>query len=450
MATLFREHLSSSSLTTYPFAADSGAPPEVYRLFCDASVSVPFGSGFSASIRGVSVSGGVLSFTLRSCGEDFAMFVDSGAEGGHYAVVMAGRSSVVADLDRVRDGGDVSDPGEYGLSVSCADFGPGAVSSFSLMASPDGASPPVVVRSGISGAVSLVAGTNMSVVAADGGVTLSAEPGAGAGTVPCECDSEADGSATEHMAPQIQPALTGDVVIEGDGCIQVGTDGASVVSIGGRCTACCPVDSYVSMANLLSGINERVGSAYSSLMATVGDYNEEASLYNLLIAEPAEGELSISVTATAPAPRTGAGSWSNNNVRGTHTRAYASTKVTNASQTEVSVQVSPPYINGMFLDAMYASMFEPISEEGDPGTRQVVSTNQALERSLPPGASLHIYSVFIDRSVGKKMSPGDHSVTHSAVFRWTGVVREGGSYVRRAKSVSKTSTASFTIPGGGQ
>lgn len=446
MSETSQELLSSSSLTAFPFRDDCGVPAQVSRLFCDALACVPYGEALSSSISGVSVSGGALSFVLSSNGKDEGLSIDS-SEGGHYALLRhSDLSSVVVDLDHVRDSEDFSDDGSYPLSPSCASYDCRSVRSFSIMNSPDGTSAPVVTASGIVGDVTFVAGTNMSVSASEDGLLLEASPGAGEGTVPCECDDEED-----RDGAVVVPASTGDVVIEGDGCIQVSTDNSSTVTLGGRCTACCPTDKYVEQLESLASANAMLAKANAAVMEAVGRYNADVTDFNEAVQEPLESEFAISVTAAAPLPREKSDGWSNERVLGRHQQAFVAANVVNASQKAVRVRLADPTCTGMLLRRVAISLGTVVGDDGQPEER-VVLPDANNEFDLESGGSASVYAVFDSGVLVRSMSPGRYTAVVSATFRWRGKTKvetpHGLEYVEGDKSVERTSSATFVVARG--
>lgn len=444
MARFAQELLSSSSLTLFPFDPGAPVPERVYRLFCDAVVGVPHGRRMDSSVSDIVVDNGCLRFSL-SCNGEKLSFEAYSVSGGHYSVLRSGCVSVVVDLDHLRDSERFSDPGDYRLSESCASYECRSVSSFSILNSPDGKAEPVVTNSGISGLVSFVPGTNMSLSMSESGVSISAIPGAGKGVVPCECPDVDD--EEESVGVTIVPSSTKDVVIEGDGCIQVNTDNTSLISINGRCTACCPTDKYVEELNELAGLSEVLKAAKEKVFSVVDDFNESATDFNEAIKEPSIDELHLSVTAYGPHLRARADEWSNMEVVGLHQKVYVGGTVVNASQSEVSVRVYPPLCEGMECKMIAVSLSEEVSDTGVGSRRVLPNVNSSFK--LKPGGSASIYGILVGNSEVAYMEEGTYTVSMSANFTWTGVEKEIDGdkvkYVKKTKSSSKVSSVDFEV-----
>jgi hypothetical protein len=112
------------------------------------------------------------------------------------------------------------------------------------------------------------------------GIALVALPGAGAGTVPCPEQPKCE----ERYQGNVSAASDGTLVIEGDGCYNVSLAysniyGGTVISIGGRCTACCQCENYVETGNRLGEQGTRVQEIKDRLKADAAAYNNAARKY---------------------------------------------------------------------------------------------------------------------------------------------------------------------------
>lgn len=445
MATTSREYLSSNSLVAYPF--EEGTDRSVAGMFCDAVVHVPYGEPFSARVSEVMVSGGELSFRASLCGEDSSVsFVAEGHE-GDYAVLRIGMSSVVVDVAGILGSEGLYAAGPFVLSVSCADFSPPQVSSFRIMEMVNGGDPRVVAD-GISGDVRLVGGSNVDVVEDDGSVRISASPGSGSGRVPCECDQSNDDIAS--TGSYILPERTGDVVIGGDGCIQVNADPEfGVISISGRCTACCPNEKYSDILERLHSLSVGLSDAVSSAMSFASDYNGSVSLFNAALEEPTDKELEASLTLSTPIPRERASEWSNQKVKGSHAKLVIGANIVNASRKIVHVSVAQPYrYVGESVDTDFKCLWLSVSRgigatiPGDLPTRPVVIGPQEFD--LPAGGSASVYSVLCSKENVASMPSGTYAVGQRIVFSWVGKELRNGSIVDVTKSVVRNPSATIT------
>lgn len=440
MSVYANELLSSSSLTSYPFRDDAGVPVRVYRLFCDAVVSIPHGFGFSASISNIEVAPTGMSFVLDVCGDRTSMLVPV-TDRSYYVARFGDFSSVVADIDHIRDSEPFFDPSEYPLVESCANFLPRAVDSISLMKIVEKGEEPVMVKSGIRGEVVFVDGTNSNVVATDTGIEFNAVPGAGTGRVPCDCpDPDEKGTV-----PSIVPESTGDVVIDGDGCIQVNTDNSSTVTIEGRCTACCPTSKYAEQLDKLAELKDSVSSIYGDAIEFTDDYNEFVTEFNEFLEEPVEEELMASMTAVAAIPRERAPEWRRNGPKGYHQLVYANTTIVNASQKEVSVSIGAPSCRGL----------EVASTKVSPGVRMSGQTvpkreveNGVGDFSLPPGGSISVYSVLRGSILVLFIPDSTYDVTQDIVFSWEGKELVDGVVRTVQKTVTRELSAECSVTRG--
>lgn len=123
---------------------------------------------------------------------------------------------------------------------------------------------PVLSHGGIMGDVAIAPGRNIRIsTLPGGGVEISASPGAGEGRVPCECQGEG-GSGHSTV---LKPDEFGGVSIVSDGCYQVTPfPGSSEVRIDGRCSACCPVEGCVEMAETERAESDEAFKAFVQLM----------------------------------------------------------------------------------------------------------------------------------------------------------------------------------------
>jgi hypothetical protein len=432
------EYLSSNSMTAYPFMEDAGVPDRVCRLFCDAVVPVSYGRSFSARLTGIDVSDESISFSISSEGEDHGFSLNLSECRGSYHVARDGRLSVVVDMDHARDSERFSDDGPYPLSPSCADFDPRAVTSISLMRRTDG--DPVSTYEGkIDGLVRLVSGTNARIVASESGMEINAEPGAGKGRVPCDCpEPESDSSV-----PFLVPESTGDIVLDGDGCIQVNTDNVSTITISGRCTACCPTSKYQDQLNRLKELMDVVKSTYSTSVELAGKYNRYATFFNEFLDEPIDDELVVSVPAFAPVPRERSDEWSNMRVLGSHNKAMVSTNVANLSQKDVSVELYPPVCQGM--RCIMSSVSLGAATGASLGRRRIRNAKSPITLDLKSGESVNVYSVMKGIGNVPYMEDGSRDVSQSATFVWMGKEIIDDRVVVVQRSLSKSAEASFTV-----
>lgn len=271
MAWVFaRERLSSSSLTAWPFDQASNVPARVYRLFSDCAATVPASrlSECRLSVSGVSVSGGSLSFSVGMYGdatENVVVFPD-GVDGYTVVYAFSGTVSFVVDNAHILDSGDFSDNGAYALSAGVVDPDVPKVESMSIWNSEGGGRFPVRTESGISGDVSILAGSNMSVENTrngSGSITLSAIPGAGEGVVPCGCHDSNGDDYDRHIVPDEY----GEIILSADGCYQVTPyPELGQVSISGRCSACCPVEKCAEVAVEEQAESDEMMKAFFQLM----------------------------------------------------------------------------------------------------------------------------------------------------------------------------------------
>lgn len=430
MADFSREYLSSSSLTAFPFS-DYSVPERVYRLFCDAVVSVPLGYEADAAVSDVHVlPDGILLFSLTVAGkrEDFSVSASEHEE-SYFVVTHADtRSSIVVDIDHLRDSAEFDDDGSYPISVSCANFSPGGVVSFSLWNSEDGVSDPVCTAANIQGDVMFLQGTNTTVVASDSGIEIEASPGAGDGKVKCECPEPQEGSEGSNLKPDI----FGGIVIAGDGCVDVSTpfdeNGKTIgtLILEGRCSAPCPTSKYIDELNNAGEQNDRVTDAYMDLMSIAAEYNRLVTEFNKGLKGGSKREFVMSLTGTRPIPRSNDRNWKNSGVVGYHNKYFLRFVLENRSRVDAKVVITLEavtqytYLSG-FTISPPAEVDQRITVRrspywsGDPG----IVVARTSEFILPSGSSVSGSAIYYKKVLHKYMEPGSAQFVASASINTT-------------------------------
>lgn len=305
------EYLTSNANVAWPFDPDvPNLPPEVARAFADGGATLKteeLGNEVSISniwpIKdGVKTTG--LAFTVwrNRLGTRFEVMLSD----GEFTSVAKDRYFFVLDNRHVRE-----------LSQSYGDhyrLDPGAVSavadkvtSISIYNRKEDGSINWTADAVVLGDVAFKRGYNIDLLTAEEaknelsvsgaqtalylsgletlgqtvtGIALVASPGAGAGTVPCPEQPKCE----ERYQGNVSAASDNTLVIEGDGCYNVSlaysnTYGGTVVSIGGRCTACCQCENYVETGNRLGEQGARVQGIKDRLKADAAAYNNAARKY---------------------------------------------------------------------------------------------------------------------------------------------------------------------------
>jgi hypothetical protein len=297
---------------------------------------------------------------------------------------------------------------------------------------------PVFVERNIQGDIVFGNGTNSKVVSDGTSIEFNAVPGAGEGIVPCDCGSE-EPDDQSHV-PTIVPESTGDVVVDGDGCIQVNTDNQSVISIEGRCTACCPTSKYSEQLDKLSNLKHSISVVHSKALLFSSKYNTEVSKFNASLEEPIDSELIASITMMPTIPRDKSNEWTNSSVKGKHQKIMSNTNIVNASQKTVMVDLYVPTMQNMSCVHFSVSVTAPVGDT--PLTeieRDVINVNQTRSIRLPPGGSLNAYAIFRGAENILFLQTGTYEVHEKVVFSW--VDSSSGA----AKSLERNLAASCSI-----
>lgn len=366
-------YLTSNANAAWPFDEDDPSLDRAAaRMFADGFATVyPWEKAESVVVRGLSVSGREVSFSVAKIGpdgsdlsaEEIRATVDPDLP---YAIAKPDDSesasdcwsSFVLDSFQVLQNDGASFDGPFRLSPSAVFDRANRVTSFVLV-NQDGS------RSGrISGNVVMKAGYNMYVgsdlsqagyMSADPvgggktGVVIAASPGLGMGRVPCPAKGDC-----EELKGNLRPDQQGDIVIEGDGCYEVipvgskwiDSDGNvhSTVRIVGKCTACCQCDDYVGIGDRLADQSRTVSGIYARVKADSALYNEYARRFNESLSVVSEDELVVRCVVMGQNVDVGASHSVNmargaSGISGSIDRAQGVVSIKNSSSADATIDV---------------------------------------------------------------------------------------------------------------
>lgn len=409
MAGLYsREHLSSSSLTVWPFDPASNVPAEVCRLFSDCAVDLPASSFESSApeIGQVSVGHRQLSFRFRESpsSEESAVVYDVEDRDG-YGVVRSGRAVFVIDNAHVLDSGLEGDGGWYRICGSCLFADIPKVESLSLWNARRGGFLSRTVA-GIRGDVALLPGRNMEVEDSQGGIRLSASPGAGQGRVECGCEDGEGGWDGELV-----PDDTGSLAITGDSCYQITDQGNNTLRIDGRCSACCPIESCVGLAEELRGMNDTLRSGRDGVLGAASDLAEAIEDDNDALYTASDKDFVPGVYLTTPRSKV---SMRGTKIKGSFGVVRATCSVENRSNAvAMHVEVLAFSIPGYHADLTYRAKKD---DDGYAYNVYESDTPEGKSFDLKPGGKWSFTSSFWPDRLTFEGPASRRSVAGTAVF----------------------------------
>lgn len=227
----------------------------------------------------------------------------------------------------------------------------------------------------------------------------------------------------------VVPGPAGEVVIGSDSCYGISADlEYGVVTINGRCTACCQCDDYVETANEIKDRNDRLTSLFVDVSKIADTYGEKAQEFNHSLQEVAEEEFALTSSGSLSFGTNTSGT----GIQGTLTRAAYSIAAVNASKFDARVSVSDIRVFGMEL----ANLTYTAPSENGPVVSEDTG-NSFREFTLPPGTSLRILARFVKRSMESKP---DTSASALCTATFTGVNGHGATFVFGKKSEIEIST----------
>ena len=227
----------------------------------------------------------------------------------------------------------------------------------------------------------------------------------------------------------VVPGPAGEVVIGSDSCYGISADlEYGVITIDGRCTACCQCEDYLGKAEEIMARNSRLNDLFLEVSKTADEYGEKAQEFNHSLQEVAEEEFALSSSGSLSFGT----DTSSKGIKGTLARASYSIAAVNASKFEATVSVSGIEVSGMEL----ANLTYTAPSENGPVVSEDTG-NEEKEFTLPPGTSLRILARFVKRTMQGKP---DTSASASCRAVFSGVNGHGASFTFNKKSEIEIST----------
>ena len=267
------------------------------------------------------------------------------------------------------------------------------------------------------------------------GISLNATPGAGLGTVPCDCSS----------SESLESALIGKdghTRIFNDTCYDVEpkyetnkTTGKryGVIQLHAKCTACCTCDMYSSIVNdRLVPLADTVRECKSEVLKTLSSYEEAVSAFNGRIAVPTLNDVSLSLTGM-PIGKNVSPKVSGGNVSGLMSRCAFTSILRNSSYATIIASVYS--INGS--DSVVEASASWADVDGVQNSLSCDSANGICGRQyrIGPGHSLVLAYVSRKGSRVSSVSTGGYSGSVSIGLKYETASGKTGSLGVLNKSV---------------
>lgn len=253
------EFLTSNAETFFPFReGQDGIPYWLKRTFVDASIESVTGSA-SLTHASLEIETGKFTFTVN--GKSY----ETSTAGTAYKAVKADRSCFVVDMDHLATLPTCEFEGLAEFEPSCVIEPPAVIDRISVYNWDDGDR---VLEADVTGDFTFKCGYNVDMEVSDDNVmTLSADPGLGLGTVPCDTECTEDPDTDGHPLPTDD----GHAVIATDECYEVTARG-DTIQLHGKCVACCQCQDYVDIVEDLKKTAAEVVSSKTRLMASSSSY----------------------------------------------------------------------------------------------------------------------------------------------------------------------------------
>lgn len=279
----------------------------------------------------------------------------------------------------------------------------------------------------LSGEVKLRSGNNIRMAGDDedeNSVELNAEPGAGLGRIPCQCDDKQIPWAILMAGPDGHMRIFNDTCYDLEPSTTTG-----VLKMHAKCTACCTCEMYESIVNdKLAGIAKSVRESKGRIRKIVRSYDDHVKMFNSMMGSPRESDIDVTLSGM-PIGANVSPKIKNKNVKGRMQRCSFTAVIRNSSF--FTVTVSGLSISGTdsIVEASAAwsdSNGNPKSKSGDNA-----SAITSGEYSVYPGRSLVIMFISAKNNMVNSVSTGGYVGRISAsVYYGSSLV---GSY---SKSVS--------------
>ena len=437
-------YLTGNRLIRYPFADDAIVPglspvrqEQVFGCFVDAMISVFSNPTDSSSqdetprpwIRGLSSDGVTLRFSLVFGSSEIPL---SCARSREIAFPVINKSTSWGYFVLVLSSDGIRELGVYAESSASS-------SSLSLPLSPHCVIPradelrTIQVYDGVqtresgphytlSGDIKLVPGNNIQLTSTSDNthaIVINAVPGAGAGIIPCSCESDSSSSGNDQTSNL--SCADGHVRLFNDTCYDlVPSTTEGLIYVHAKCTACCTCGMYADLVNnrlkpiydLLAGDRSRLGQILSK-------YNQNVAKWNKRI-QTCEPEDVVLTMAGIPLDAAGTNLDANaTQVKGRLNRCGVNATIRNDSFVSITVQSFVLGGSGELrqITVNYAG------SDGNPVVNQYEESDKIPAITLLPGRSVGI-SFFI---VGKKEKTTTGETAYLANL--TASVYQGSSFV---------------------
>lgn len=286
----------------------------------------------------------------------------------------------------------------------------------------------------LDGDIAIMAGNNMEAEAGDGGVTLSAVPGAGMGTIPC-ADTCEKGGASPIIGPDGHVRIFGDTCFDVEPGIVADTDGKRLygqIRLHSKCTSCCTCEMYGSIVNdRLRPLADTVRKAKADIAGLLATYEDAVERFNARMSKPTLDDVGLTLTGMPAGNRLGP-QLENTDVRGLMGRCAFTAILRNSSYAVLDASV---YSIAGTDDVVEVSA--SWIEDGVPKTRTGDSAGAITGLTFPvrPGQSLALTFVSKRRSMVGSVTTGGYQGSVSIGLSYTTLSGEKGSLGILKKSV---------------
>lgn len=236
----------------------------------------------------------------------------------------------------------------------------------------------------------------------EGGVEISAVPGAGMGVVPCRCSSA--GVVSSGLKSE-----DGHVRLFNDTCYDLEPSTSSgVLKIHAKCTACCTCDMYSSIVDdRLAVLSDSIRKARRDIQDALSVYEENVRAFNRRIASPEEEDIVVTMSGSALGKNMAT---KTNSIAGSLDRASFRALVVNNAFVDVVITVTGMQSSGVIKD----------STLNLGAARSVHGGGSLVDQSfvLSPGGCAAIAFVAVGRQLSTRAGASfTGSVSFSAEFR---------------------------------
>lgn len=280
------EYLTSNTAIAFPLSSNQEIPETVRCGIVDAHFVVPFGSPLP-KLTAMAISGSTCTATVTvgtGASATTETFTDSLSNSGFY-VVRSATHCIVFDNTYLA-GKDLNFSGSLDFDMKCIDIDTQKVTSLQLVNYVNG----LPVTTPVTGDIAIRHGYSTTVTA-NGGVVISAIPGAGKGYYPCPCEDESPDNDDPVADDDGEYAFrlhtkNGIIKIMNDSCYDIipwmSTDSHATarVQLINKCVACCTCEQYKERVDRLRELAWLVKEAGEVVMGGIAAHNEAVAKFN--------------------------------------------------------------------------------------------------------------------------------------------------------------------------